>query len=426
MVNFEIQQYTDWKVKSVMRIKEGFGFRIVLKYMDGTQKVQQKSGFSTKREAEKAREKIIAELYNGSYIAANNVTVQEFLELWLEEDIKKRTENYNTYMTFSYCIKNHILPILGQGKKMMDVTKPNIVQLYKINEEQSQSVAKMVRTIINLSFAYAEDRKLIKVNPAKGLRLPKSRKQTAYHTRNIDTKKTLNLEQIETLIEASKDTPIYMMVLFNVLMGLRRSEIIAVKYSDVDYINRTLKIERQLGVSMVSDKKEIAPKMYTKQEIGTKTRSSVRSLPIPDYVFEAILQERKKYEANRNRRKKQFQDLDYICCSSYGRPRSKDYHWKYYKQILAENGLPDIRWHDLRSTYCTMLLKQDFNMKAVSKLMGHAKEIITVDVYGDNSNIIVDAVPELDHYIKEVIPDNDPKQEENLLDVVIDTKKYKN
>lgn len=217
-----------------------------------------------------------------------------------------------------------------------------------------------------------------------------------------------------------------MMVLFNVLMGLRRSEIIAVKYSDVDYINRTLKIERQLGVSMVSDKKEIAPKMYTKQEIGTKTRSSVRSLPIPDYVFEAILQERKKYEANRNRRKKQFQDLDYICCSSYGRPRSKGYHWKYYKQILAENGLPDIRWHDLRSTYCTMLLKQDFNMKAVSKLMGHAKEIITVDVYGDNSNIIVDAVPELDHYIKEVIPDNDPKQEENLLDVVIDTKKYKN
>ncbi len=309
---------------------------------------------------------------------------------------------------------------------MMDVTKPNIVQLYKINEEQSQSVAKMVRTIINLSFAYAEDRKLIKVNPAKGLRLPKNRKQTAYHTRNIDTKKTLNLEQIETLIEASKDTPIYMMVLFNVLMGLRRSEIIAVKYSDVDYINRTLKIERQLGVSMVSDKKEIAPKMYTKQEIGTKTRSSVRSLPIPDYVFEAILQERKKYEANRNRRKKQFQDLDYICCSSYGRPRSKGYHWKYYKQILAENGLPDIRWHDLRSTYCTMLLKQDFNAKAVSKLMGHAKEIITVDVYGDNSNIIVDAVPELDHYIKEVIPDNDPKQEVNLLDVMIDTKKYKN
>ena len=75
------------------------------------------------------------------------------MELWLEEDIKKRTENYNTYMTFSYCIKNHILPILGQGKKMMDVTKPNIVQLYKINEEQSQSVAKMVRTIINSNFS---------------------------------------------------------------------------------------------------------------------------------------------------------------------------------------------------------------------------------------------------------------------------------
>lgn len=64
----------------------------------------------------------------------------------------------------------------------------------------------------------------------------------------------------------------------------------------------------------------------------------------------------------------------------YGRPRSKGFHCKYYKRLLAENGLPDICWHDLRSTYCTLLLKEAFNPKAVSKLMGHAKELITMDV----------------------------------------------
>ena len=53
--------------------------------------------------------------------------------------------------------------------------------------------------------------------------------------------------------------------------------------------------------------------------------------------------------------------------------------------------LPDIHWHDLRATFCTLLLKNDFNPKAVSQLMGHAKEIITMDVYGDNSNIIEDS-----------------------------------
>lgn len=62
--------------------------------------------------------------------------------------------------------------------------------------------------------------------------------------RNINTEKTLNVAQILLLLEESKDTPVHMQVLFNVLMGLRRQEINAVKYSDVDYINRTLTVER--------------------------------------------------------------------------------------------------------------------------------------------------------------------------------------
>ena len=168
-------------------------------------------------------------------------------------------------------------------------------------------------------------------------------------------------------------------------MGLRRSEINGLKYSDVDYINRTLKVERQLGRVHNADKEDFAPKTLTKQEIGLKTESSYRELPIPDLVFEAILEERQKYERHRRKRINDkttpFFDGDYICCSTYGRPRSKSFHWKYYKQLLAENGLPDIRWHDLRSTYCTLLLKENFNPKAVSKLMGHAKEIITMDTY---------------------------------------------
>lgn len=61
--------------------------------------------------------------------------------------------------------------------------------------------------------------------------------------------------------------------------------------------------------------------------------------------------------------------------------------------------MPDIRWHDLRATYCTILLKNDFNPKAVSKLMGHAKEIITIDVYGDKQEIIEDCLEALEPFI---------------------------
>ena len=80
--------------------------------------------------------------------------------------------------------------------------------------------------------------------------------------------------------------------------------------------------------------------------------------------------------------------------------------------------MPNIRWHDLRSTFCTILLKNNFNPKAVSQLMGHAKEIITIDVYGDTAEIlkdtsmpfgetneiIEDCLDDLQPFIDEVIP----------------------
>ncbi len=274
------------------------------------------------------------------------------------------------------------------------VSKSDIQSLYNAVAGKYKSVARVVKTVINIAMKYAVSMKIIAVNPAEGVSFRRSLGNHSYNVRNIDSKRTLSYEQIITLIENSKDTPIYIQVLLNVLMGLRRSEIIAVKYSDIDYVNRILRVERQLGKSISLEDGELAPKTRTKQEVPLKTASSQRKVPIPDYVFEAIMEERIKYQRNKSRRSKGFQDLDYICCSTYGRPRSKNFHWKHYKKLLKDSNLPDIRWHDLRSTFCTLLLKNDFNPKAVSKLMGHSKEIITVDIYGDNREIIAEKIPD--------------------------------
>ena len=313
----------------------------------------------------------------------------------------------------------------GREKEVVDI----MMTLFNTKADYSRSVAEQVKTIMNVSFRYAITNKVILANPVDGIGLPKAERtqqKSGFRTRNIDTQKTLTMEQIQILLEKSKDTPIHMQVMFNVLMGLRRSEINGVKYSDVDYINHTLKVERQLGRIHNTVREDFAPKTFTKQEVGLKTRSSYREIPIPDYVFEAILKERRIYEKNRNRRKEEFQDLDYICCSTLGRARSKGFHCKYYKQLLAENGLSDIRWHDLRSTYCTLLLKESFNPKAVSKLMGHAKELITMDVYADNRGIIADGVPEIEEYMKEVLPNPEETEifKKELLEIVVDVTEF--
>ncbi len=423
--DLSLQRYVEWEVSNVLMIKGKYGYRVFLKYMDGTVRTQQKAGFETEKEANAARDKTVGELYSGTYVVYANIRVKEFMEFWVEEDIRNRVGSNETYKTYSGIVHLHIIPILG-SRQMGDITRGDVQKLYNVKTEYSISVARLVKTVMNVSMRYAVDKKIISVNPAEGINLPKKVEKKQYHTRNIDTQKTLSLEQIQILLEASRNTPIHMQILLNVLMGLRRCEINGVKYSDIDYINRTLTVQRQLGTRINSKKEDSPRKMCGRQEVRLKTPSSYRTLPIPDYVFEAILEQRKIYEKNRSRRNSQFLDSDYICCSNYGKPRSKDFHWKYYKKLLSENGLPDIRWHDLRSTFCTLLLKNNFNPKAISKLMGHAKELITMDVYGDNRGIIADCVDELQPFIDEVIPshETEDKLRTELIDVVIPVEDY--
>lgn len=80
MLDLNKQNYIDWNVKSVIKLldRNNYAYRVVLKYQDGTNCIQQKSGFATKREAENARKRTIGELMNGIYIVSNNVKISEF------------------------------------------------------------------------------------------------------------------------------------------------------------------------------------------------------------------------------------------------------------------------------------------------------------------------------------------------------------
>lgn len=420
-VNKKLANYVDYKVKTVIRIKEDvWGYRVLLVFADGTEKTQQKSGFKSRKEAEKAREITIAELINGTYIVHTNMSVKDYFRFWLEDKYGTVDTPYNTYATYKNTIEKHIIPVMG-GKKIQHINAGDIQRLYKKSAETSEAIASNVKAVINIAFADALTMKVVSRNVSIGVNLPKTVTKHRYHQRNIDTKTTLNEEQLILLIEKSKDTPIYLQVLFNALMGLRRSEIIALKYQDIDWINRRISVERQLGRINKMELDDVKRKTLTKQEKGLKTFSSKRNLPIPDIIYEAIIEERRKYEKNRSRRKREFNDQGYICCSTYGNSRSKDFHYKYFKQLLTENGLPDIRWHDLRASYTTLLLKNNFSPKAVSKLMGHAEEIITIDVYGDNQEIITDCTAEIAEFVADVTPDT---QREDLLDIVVDVSAY--
>ena len=105
-----LQNYTDYMVKAVHPVKNGYGFRIVLKYEDGTEKTQQRAGFSSKKEAEEERCITIGELKNRAYLVYANVLVKDYFIHWLEDDVMARRNNYNTYRSYINIINKYIIP----------------------------------------------------------------------------------------------------------------------------------------------------------------------------------------------------------------------------------------------------------------------------------------------------------------------------
>ena len=304
----EMKNIAEHKVYNIIKVKNKYGFRVLLRFDDGTEEIRQFSGFDSKKDANSEKEKIIAQLVTKTFIVPKKQSVSSFLTEWLETDIKPRT-TANTYSSYKNAIKNHILPILGK-MYLTDLMRVHIKNMYIAIAEKSHRMAQIVKNIMNTSMRYAVNKGLIFESPAADIPLPKNVAKNAYHTRLIKENNTLNLEQIVILINASRGTGIYMQVLFAVLMGLRRGEINGLKYSDVDFVRQKLHVSRQLGRAANSDDVIFAPKTKTKQEIKLKTQSSDRVLDIPDFVFEEILRSRNQYEKNKNRRSKKFQDSD--------------------------------------------------------------------------------------------------------------------
>lgn len=300
-----LEEYISFEVKNVKKIKGHFGFIVVLKYNDDSTKTQQHAGFLTKEEANREREITIGHLHERKYLVYGTVLFKDYIRHWLDDIIKNRVGSYNTYYNYNSVVCNHIIPVLG-NKMMKMINTADIVRLYRKAGEYSKSVAEQVRTIIKTCLGYAVKEKAVAVNVALGVRMPKSLNIGNYHTRTIESKNTLTLEQVKKLIEGSKGSKIHLMILFNVVMGLRCSEIIGIKYSDIDFVEQKLTVRRQLGRDIKKNDSELDAKTYTKQEIATKTPSSVRTIDIPDIVYDAILEQRKLYEASKSRRSKYF------------------------------------------------------------------------------------------------------------------------
>ena len=159
--------------------------------------------------------------------------------------------------------------------------------------------------------------------------------------------------KLNKIIELTKDTKLELPVIFGGVYGLRRSEIVGLRWSAIDFENNIIFINHTVTTPRVDGVKKIIPK-----DRG-KTKSSTRALPLDEDVKARLLEHKKKQEMYQKKFKRSYSKewLDYVMVDELGLLITPDYITSAFKHMLEVNGLRQIRFHDLRHPYVKLKLK---------------------------------------------------------------------
>lgn len=335
----------------------------------GKQRRTTRRGFRTMAEAKTALSRLELEVMeNGLPTSKRKImTFEEVYKLWFEQH--KATVKESSAYIHNTIIKVQVLPYFGTlrvDKIDTAYCQKQVNRIFKTLKNYNSAI-----NLIRRIFDYAKVMKQIKTNPMNDVIIPKKRKTLD------DTDKPVNFytkEQLRTFLETLKEhAPYQMYVAFRVMAftGMRKGELAALKWSDVDFENGTISINKTVAFNNAG-----------KFHIQTpKTRKSIRTISIDDTTLNAL-----KTWKNELRKElfKQGQNIDkgdgFIFHTQKGNFIIK-YIDKFLPSFLKKYNLPPIKPHGFRHTHASLLFESGASIKEVQDRLGHENIKTTMDIY---------------------------------------------
>lgn len=317
----------------------------------------------TRKEVVEKLTKARAELQQGTFVEPNKVTVGEWLDTWLKE-YKKPDLRPEVFQTYQMIIRVHLKPALGGV--LLQALRPEMVQrLY--NEKTASGLApatvRKIHQVLHGALKQAVKNQLVVRNVSEATTLPKLQQ-----TREV---RALTLEEQQEFLKALEGHRLA--TAFKVLLGtgLRRGELLALTWKDIDLANATLTVRQ----SLVRVKGQL---LFQEP----KTKTSKRTIPLPD----DLVSELKAHKAQQAQEKllagPAYEDNGLVFANELGRPLDPRSFDRWFYQIREKAGLPkDVNLHALRHTYATRLLERGVSLKVIQQLLGHSKFDVTADIY---------------------------------------------
>lgn len=222
--------------------------------------------------------------------------------------------------------------------------------------------------IIRKALDYAYKMDIIPNNPADKVQRPKKEQYIGSF---------YNENELNELFEKSKDDPLNLMIRMASYYGLRRSEVLGLKWDAFDFDNKTITIKHTVTIGRIDGKRQI----YSKDR--TKNKSSYRTLPLIDDIADRLLEFKGQQEYFKKAFGKSYynKDKEYVFVKPDGKLTRPDYVSEHFKNLLKNLGLRHIRFHDLRHSCASLLLAKGIPMKAIQEWLGHSNFSTTANIY---------------------------------------------
>lgn len=331
-----------------------------------------------KRKAQERLIEVLAKYNAGDLYLAENMTpaerernrianglVSDYLLDWVEAH-KNNIEDH-TYEQYKSYLNLRIVPYFDKLKiKMNELSGDEIQELYHsmLADGLSGTTVQRYHGVLHKALKDAVKRRIIVANPADQVTRPKKEQFIASF---------YNGNEMRHLLEVAKNDEIYIPITLTVYYGLRRSEVLGLKWSAIDFDEGTITIKHTVhsGKDGPIGKDRL------------KTKSSYRTLPLHENIREILLEERNKQERMRKVMRSAYSKeyTDYICVDALGRLYDPNYVTSHFATLLKQNNMRKIRFHDLRHSCASLLVAQGVSMKLIQEWLGHSDMGTTANIY---------------------------------------------
>jgi integrase len=315
----------------------------------------------TRSEVAAKLSKALADREGGLTYDAGKQTVEQYLARWLANSVRD-TVRQRTYERYESIVRVHLAPAIGKVK-LKALTPDHVRGLYreKLDGGLAPRTVLHIHRTLSKALKQATDDGLIPRNAARPVKPPRPRREEV---------RPLNREQVRALFEAAREDRLEAFYVLAVTAGLRRGELQGLKWEDLDLEAGMLQVRRTLSEARSGLIFE-APKSGKGRNIRLTQRARA-----------ALRDHRKRQLKERMERGGLWQENGLVFPSSVGTPLSGGNLNRAFKALLKRAELPvKTRFHDLRHTCATLLLKQGVNSKFVQDLLGHADASLTLNVY---------------------------------------------